>query len=313
VISQKATPECLAAWCHRWLGAEPGEILFHSGHLSEVVGVRLADGRSVVVKLRPPSERFAACVLVQRHVWAAGFPCPEPLAGPAPLGAVSATAEALLDGGVQLPLAPDAPRLFAESLARLVALAPSVGSVPSLEPSPPWVGWDHRNIGTWPEPDDVDADLNATRGPAWIEDAGARVRRRLLRTTSLPLVIGHADWESQNLRWVNRRLHAVHDWDSVVAQREVTIAGAASAVFTATGAPNTSANLDQSEAFLVAYEQSRGRAWTDEERELAWAAGLWVRVFNAKKATLRPGGETPSPSRFRLEQEVPERLRRAGA
>jgi hypothetical protein len=102
------------------------------------------------------------------------------------------------------------------------------------------------------------------------------------------LVIGHADWESRNLRWVNRRLHAVHDWDSVVAQREVTIAGAASAVFTATGAPNTSANLDQSEAFLVAYEQSRGPAWTDEERELAWAAGSWVREFNAKKATLRP-------------------------
>jgi hypothetical protein len=313
VTSHKTTPECLAAWCQRWLGAEPTEVLFRSGHLSQVMGVRLADGRSVVLKLRPPSERLAACVLVQRHVWAAGFPCPEPVAGPAPLGGVSATAEALLEGGAQLPLAPDSPGLFAESLARLVALAPSVGSVPSLEPSPPWVGWDHGNIGTWPEPDDVDADLNATRGPAWIEDAGARVRRRLLRTTSLPLVIGHADWESQNLRWVNRRLHAAHDWDSVVVQREVTIAGAASAVFTATGAPNTSANLEQSEAFLVAYEQSRGRAWTDEERELAWAAGLWVRVFNAKKATLRLGGETPSPSRFRLEQEVPERLRRAGA
>jgi len=83
-------------------------------------------------------------------------------------------------------------------------------------------------------------------------------------------------------------------------------------VFTATGA-NTSANLDQSEAFLIAYEQSRVLAWTDEERELAWAAGLWVRVFNAKKATLRPGGETPSPSRLTLEQEFPERLHRAGA
>jgi len=129
----------------------------------------------------------------------------------------------------------------------------------------------------------------------------------------LRVVVGHADWESQNLRWVNRQLHVAHDWDSLVGQREATIAGAASAVFTATGAPNTSANIEQSEAFLNAYADARGQPWTSEERELSWAAGLWVRVFNAKKATLRPGGETPSPSRLRLEAEVGERLRRAGA
>jgi hypothetical protein len=108
-------------------------------------------------------------------------------------------------------------------------------------------------------------------------------------------------------------MHVVHDWDSVVAQREACIAGAASAVFTATGAPDTSATLEQSQAFLGAYEDARGRPWTDEERELCWAAGLWVRAFNAKKATLRPGGAFASPSRFRLEAEVGERLRRAAA
>jgi hypothetical protein len=238
-------------------------------------------------------------------------PCPEPLAGPTPLGALSATAEALIDGGTQLA-ARDAPQLFAEALVRLVALAAPATSASALEPSPPWVCWDHNLNGTWPEPDDLDADLNADRRPDWIENAGIRVRRRLLRPSSLPLVIGHADWESQNLRWVDRQLHVVHDWDSIVGQREATIAGAASAVFTATGAPNTSANLEQSEAFLVAYEEARGRPWTGEERELAWAAGLWVRVFNAKKATSQPGGETPSLLRVRLQGEVSERLRRAG-
>jgi len=175
------------------------------------------------------------------------------------------------------------------------------------------VGWDHDQRGTWPEPDDIEADLNAHVGPGWIEDAGARVRRRLLQPSGLPIVVGHADWESQNLRWMNRRLHIVHDWDSIVGQREATIAGAASAVFTATGAPNTSANVEQSEAFLVAYAQACGHPWTEEELELAWAAGLWVRVFNAKKATLRLDGETPSPSRLRLEAEVGARLRQAGA
>jgi hypothetical protein len=226
---------------------------------------------------------------------------------------LSATAEVLIEGGLQLPLTDDSPRLFAHALARLITLAPPVTSLPTLEPSPPWVGWDRDQRGTWPEADDIEADLNAQLGPGWLEGAGIRVRRRLLQPSTLPIVVGHADWESQNLRWANRRLHVVHDWDSIVGQREATIAGAASAVFTATGAPNTSASVKQSESFLVAYAQARGYPWTDEERELAWAAGLWVRVFNAKKATLRPGGETPSPSRLRLEAEVGERLRQAGA
>jgi hypothetical protein len=310
---REPTMASIAAWCRQWLGAELTDDLFQLGHLSQVMGLRLADGVTVVLKVRPPRERLAACVLVQRRLWAAGFPCPEPLAGPAPLGMLSATAEVLVEGVSQLPMTDDSPRLVAQALARLVTLAPPIASLPSLEPSLPWVGWDHDQSGTWPAPDDVDADLNAHVGPGWIEEAGFRVRRRLLRPSSLPVVVGHADWESQNLRWVERRLHVVHDWDSIVGQREATIAGAASAVFSATGAPNTSATVEQSEAFLVAYAQARGQPWTDDEQELAWAAGLWVRVFNAKKATLRPGGETPSPSRLRLEAEVGERLRRAGA
>jgi hypothetical protein len=310
---QPALSVPLMAWCQHWLGAEPTAVLFQGGHLSRVLGLRLADGQAVVVKLRPWAERLTACVRVQRALWAAGFPCPEPLAGPAPLGTLSATAERLVEGGAQLAGADDSPRLFAQALARLVALAPPLTTLPSLAPSPPWVGWDHGRAGTWPEPDDLAADLNAHAGPAWIEATGARVRRRLLRSTSLPLVVGHADWESQNLRWIDRRLHVVHDWDSVVSQPEATIAGAAAAVFTATGAPNTSATVEQSRAFLVAYAETRARPWTDEERELAWAAGLWVRVFNAKKATLRPGGDTPSPSSLRLEAEAAERLRGAGA
>src|SRR5689334_6962687 len=101
----------VVAWCERWLGATTMDVLFHQGHLSQVIGLRLADGSAVVLKLRPPSERLSACVLVQRHLWAAGFPCPEPLAGPVPLGPLSATAEVLIEGGSQLPLRGDYPRL----------------------------------------------------------------------------------------------------------------------------------------------------------------------------------------------------------
>jgi Phosphotransferase enzyme family len=306
-------PEAISIWCQRWLDAMPVRVLFQSGHLSEVWGLTFAQRPPVVIKIRPQNRRLTACTLVQQHLWTHGFPCPEVLTGPAPLGDSTATAEAFVQGGGQLTTGSEAPGRFADALARLIALAPAVESLPTLDPSPPWVGWDHHQPGTWPEPDDVEADLNAQAGPSWIEEVGARVRNRLLRPSSVPLVVGHGDWESQNLRWIDRQLHVVHDWDSVVAQREATIAGAASAVFTATGAPNTSASVAQSAAFLAAYEQARDRRWSDEERELAWAAGLWVRVFNAKKATFRPDSEQPSLSRLRLEAEAVERLRRAGA
>jgi hypothetical protein len=99
-------------------------------------------------------------------------------------------------------------------------------------------------------------------------------------------MIGHGDWYSQNLRWVARRLHVVHDWDSVVAQPEVAIAGQAAAVWPGTGLPGEVATLRQTEHFLAAYERASGNSWTDRDIRAAWAAGLWTRAFDAKKASL---------------------------
>jgi hypothetical protein len=55
----------VVAWCLRRLGAEPAEVLFRAGYLSEVTGLRLADGRAVVLKARPPAPRLRGCVAVQ--------------------------------------------------------------------------------------------------------------------------------------------------------------------------------------------------------------------------------------------------------
>src|SRR6185295_19680472 len=76
------TPSMLDAWCRQRLGAAVNELLFTTGHLSRVVGVRLDDGRDVVVKVRPAAARLAGCFDVQRALWEAGFPCPQPLVGP---------------------------------------------------------------------------------------------------------------------------------------------------------------------------------------------------------------------------------------
>lgn len=296
------------AWCERWLGAQPTSVLFEVAHLSLVTGLRLADGREVVVKARPPATRIQACVHIQRHLWAAGFPCPAPLTGPHPLGPMTATAEMFVPGGTRLDPGADSPRLFAEALAALVRLAPPVASLSTLAPPPAWVFWDHDQPGTWPLPDDRDTDLNAHAEPAWLEDIGRHVRRRLAQCQAPP-VVGHADWEEPNLRWIDRRLHVVHDWDSIVSRPEAAIAGVAAAVFPGLGGPGM-ATLEETEAFLLAYEQARGHRWSRKAREVCWAAGLWIRAYNAKKDAVDGNGGALLE---RLASEAAERLRLAGA
>ena len=47
----------VAMWC-RLLGSGPVATLFEAGYLSEVVGLRLADGRKVVLKVRDWQDRL---------------------------------------------------------------------------------------------------------------------------------------------------------------------------------------------------------------------------------------------------------------
>jgi hypothetical protein len=50
----------MVAWCRRWLGADPVEVLFRAGYLSEVTGLRLAGSAPWP---RPPRSwcRAATC------------------------------------------------------------------------------------------------------------------------------------------------------------------------------------------------------------------------------------------------------------
>jgi len=85
--------DALAAWCERWLGAPPVAQLFEAGYLSLVQGLRLADGRQVVVKVRSRGSRLAGCAIVHRALWTAGLACPEPLVDLQPLDGYAATAD----------------------------------------------------------------------------------------------------------------------------------------------------------------------------------------------------------------------------
>ena len=57
-----------------------------------------------------------------------------------------------------------------------------------------------------------------------------------------------------------------------------------------------------------AYADARHARWSEEERRVAWAAGLWNLAFDAKKASVDGIGE----SLVRLQSELEARLRLAG-
>lgn len=328
----------IAQWCARHLGSPAVDQFFGMRRLSAVHGVRLADGREVVLKVRSRSARQEACTVVHRAVWEAGIGCPEPLVGPLPL--VSGDAPVLVPAGDGEPdvdargLAVNAETWEGEGvaslggmsasewgvlLARMIAASPPVEELPGLDARAPWLWWDHDEPDrTWPPPASHRWDPHRLddRIDPLVHEVARRSRARLLRpdASTLPLVAGHGDFEAQNCRWVvdspggPERL-VVHDWDSVVARPEAVIVGNGAANFASVGEPVLT-SLDQNDEFLSACADVRGRPWTQLEWEVAHATGAWVAAYNAAFEHLKGG---PGSVTSALHEQAEERLRRAGS
>lgn len=309
-------PTTLREWCLRWLHSAPTTVLFQRGHVGWSAGVELENGRRVVIKVRPWMQRVVSCIAVQRVLFHSGFPCPEPLVGPTRFNHGSmATAEAHIDSGGTLCGPPDA-TASATLLARLVALAPKT-EVPLLGPTPPWAHWDHELDGIWPEPEDLNVDLNVGGDPSWVDELGRSVRAILVQHAKAPEVVGHVDWEAHNMAWNGDRPTAVWDWDSVAVRHEPAIAGLAAAVYPST--PDgmvVAATIAQTEAFLQAYAGARGRPWRADDTPVLWAAGLWVLAYNAKKESLGGGkgylAHLAAEGDLRLKRALTRPRRRSG-
>jgi hypothetical protein len=300
-------PDWLPAWCLDHLNAGPAGVLFQLQRMSMVFGLRLADGTDIVVKARADDGRAGSCVSAQARLAERGFPCARPLTPVTGVGSVAVHAEEFRPGGEMLQGdSPDVAVRYAEVFARLMAELAGVTVAPPL-PNPRWVRWDHRDSGVWPAIEFLD-DRDQRAVPAYIVDTADRARGRLL-AAGLPCVLGHADFEAQNLRWHGRELWAVHDWDSLAWQPEAALVGAASGAFAGVG-PATLAPIESYEAFLVAYQDIRERSFTTVEHEIAWAASLWPAAHNARWEALH--GDTPI-SGHALRTQAAERLRRANA
>ena len=299
-------PDWLPAWCLDHLGGEPSDVLFRLHQVSMVFGLRLAGGTAVVVKARADDGRAVSCVAAQAQLAGRGFPCARPLTPVTCVGSLAVHAEEFRPGGEVLH--GDAPEIAmrnAEVFARLMAELADVTVAPPL-PNPPWVRWDHADSGMWPAIDFLD-DRDQSTVPRHVVDTAVRARRRLL-AAGLPCGLGHADFEAQNLRWHGREVWAVHDWDSLAWQPEAALAGAASGSFASDGPPML-APIESSAAFLVSYQDIRGRRFTAVEREIAWAASLWMAAYNVREMALYgspAGGDA-------LREQAAERLRRANA
>jgi hypothetical protein len=268
-----------------------------------VFGLRLRGGMDVVVKARTDDGRALSCVAVQALLAERGFPCARPLTPVVAVGSLAVHAEEFRPGGeVLYGDSPEVAGRCAEVFARLMGELADVAVTPPL-PNPPWVRWDHADSGVWPAIDCLDQ----RTVPGYLVDTAIRARERLL-AAGLPCVLGHADFEAQNLRWHGREVWAVHDWDSLAWQPEAALAGAASGAFASSGPP-TLAPIESSEAFLVAYQDIRRRSFTTVEQEIAWAASLWMAAYNVWEAL---HGATPR-SGDALREQAAERLRRANA
>ncbi|MFD6445369.1 phosphotransferase [Promicromonospora sp. NPDC060204] len=226
-------PDWLPRWCADHLGSEPDGVLLRVHQVSTVFGLRLRGGTDVVVKARPDDGRAASCVAAQARLSERGFPCARPLTPATRVGSLAVHAEEYRPGGAALHGdSPEIAERCAKLFARLMTELADVTVAPPL-PNPPWVRWDHTDGGSWPAVDGLagrDDDVAAL-----VSDAAERVRRRLL-DAELPSVLGHADFEAQNLRWDGGQVRTVHDWDSLAWQSEAALVGAASGAFRAQAA-----------------------------------------------------------------------------
>ena len=306
-VSLDGLPDWLPEWCLDRLGRSPAAVLFRHRSMSTVFGLRLADGTDVVVKARANDGRAVACVAAQARLFENGFPCARPLTPVVGVGPLAVHAEEFRPGGEVLHGgSPEVAQRYAGVFARLMTGLAAVTVAPPL-PNPRWVRWDHVGPGLWPSIESLD-ERDQRLVPGYVMDTADRARRRML-TTSLPCVLGHADFEAHNLRWHDQQVLTVHDWDSLAWQPEAALAGAASAVFPKLG-PAMLPPIESTEAFLGAYQDARGRSFTAEELQIAWAASLWPAAHDVRWEALH--GYTAVSGKA-LWVQAAERLSRANA
>jgi hypothetical protein len=264
-------------------GAPADGCLFFAASAGCVVGVHLADGRSVVLKAYQShwEEPFLRAVQrVQGAVASRGFPCPQPLSGPVPLGHGWATLESYLaDPGHPTPLDDHALTRSSAGLVDLMGAARGLAH-DGLEQHPFRIAAGDL----YPTPHHPVFDFHGTaRGAEWIDEWANRAWAGRSAGT-LPPVICHLDWSARNVRLGPTGVVAVYDWDSIGTAPEAVAAGQNAVTWRTTGETFDGPAPDAGEVthFIDCFGRARGAALSAEELDVARAAAVWVMAYTAR-------------------------------
>lgn len=284
---------CVAA-----LGAPIAGARFYASSVGSVAGVVLADGREVVVKSHQPATRVAQLrELVRVRALLTGGGSPPVLAGPVPIGSGHAVIEELVVRGVWAePREPAVRRMLARGLYAIVeACRPAVATstlAPLIFGMPP-------ADRLWPEPHSKLFDFETTAaGADWMEDV-ARAARAV--PPAGELVIGHADWRAEHVRYEDGAIVVAYDWDSLARDREPALAGACAHGFTADWSREGRAQaptLEEARAFVADYEAARGRRFDRAERAACAATFAYASAYTARCGHAFGADERDRPGTF---------------
>ncbi len=128
--------------------------------------------------------------------------------------------------------------------------------------------------------------------------------RDRLAASALPRVLGHSDLNGLNVRWLGTE-PIVHDWDSIVLCPEAVLVGVLALDHVEMPEASAAADIETGSRVIAAYEAATGRAFTADEREVAWAASVWLGCYNAAFEHLHGG---PGAFTHRILHDGAERL-----
>lgn len=292
----------LDEFCRLRVGSAIAAYHFATMSLGAVFGVRLANGRDVVVKAYEPwkQDEFLREVLgLQAFLHDEGFPCARPLAGPHPFaGDTRATVTSRVEPTTPADAhQPPIRAAMAGTLARATELArlydetsrgAAAAAIPMivLPTEPDWPYSVDRETHGGGADDPLAAQIDAVAGRALAE----------LRAIGGPQVVAHLDWSVKNFAiGGDGSVVSVFDWDSVVRCPLVLAVGYAAALFPATWAldvPKTPTPVE-ARAFVAEFEAARGTPFDPPDRALVDVATTYLLSTNARMEHAQAGDSPP--------------------
>ncbi len=265
------------------LGGTVESVLFTGGDIGAVFGLRLDDGREVVLKAlrRGANERrLRAVVRAQNLLADEDFGCARVLDGPSSTdGVIAVVEERLTCTSTGSGHDPEARRAMATALATQIDALRGMDGSDLVQGQPAWADW---SAGAWPVPHDPIFDFTTpVPGFEWVDELADASAATLRAADHAGSVVGHSDWVWQNVCVRDGSFVAAYDWDSLVYGPEPAVVGQCAGAFTqGSPVPPDAPTSAEVAAFLDDYE--RVHTFTPAERQLAEAAATWVRCYAAR-------------------------------